>query len=383
MKSIIKLPIINELKHNLEQNLGHIQVILGPRQVGKSTSMIHFLEEEYEHPYIYVSADKVFQASANWLREEWQASREKKALLVIDEVQKIENWSEIIKSLWDEDKKNKRNTKCVLLGSSSLDIQKGLTESLTGRFQLIRAHHWNFHESKEGYKLSFDNFLKYGGYPGSYPLISNQEKWSDYVKHSIIETVIEKDILFNHTVKSPALFKQAFQMLMSYPAQEISYTKLLGQLQDKGNTELIKYYIRLYEGAFLIRALEKFSNNNLKVRSSSPKILPLAPALYFINLLDEYDGVEKGRVFELIVGAQLVRTGHELYYWREKNNEVDYILKKGRKIWAIEVKSGRKKSEKGLELFKQTYPSAHLIIITPENYLEFEKNPIAFLENLS
>lgn len=380
MKNLVNLRIIDELEASLSLQSELIQVILGPRQVGKTTSILHFLENKYKNPSHYVSADKIFQNSSSWIREEWQKATAGNALLVIDEVQKVENWAEVIKSLWDESKKNQKRIRCVLLGSSSLEIQKGLTESLTGRFKLIRAHHWNYHESKSGYNLTFDEYLKFGGYPGSYPMIKDEVEWSNYVKTSIIETVIEKDILLNHTVKSPSLFKQAFEMIVSYPAQEISYTKLLGQLQNKGNTEIIKYYLRLYEGAFLVKTLEKFSTNKLKVKSSSPKILPLAPALYYLNVLDEYRTDEKGRVFELIVGAQLVRTGYDLFYWREKNDEVDYILKKGRKIWAIEVKSGRRLKSQGIEKFKELFPSATLVIITKENYLEFEKDPMAFLE---
>ena len=382
MNKLIKLPIINELKKALSQDLGHIQVILGPRQVGKTTAVLQYLENEHQGPYHYVSADKVFNGSASWLREQWQIAAEKKALLVVDEVQKVVNWAEVIKSQWDANKRNKTRFQCVLLGSSSLDLQKGLTESLTGRFKLIRAHHWNAHESKEGYGLDFEGFLKFGGYPGSYPFLPNTKEWASFVKHSIIETVIEKDILFNHTVKSPGLFKQAFEILVSYPAQEISYTKLLGQLQDKGNTDLIKYYIRLYEGAFLIRTLDKYSGHAVKTRSSSPKILPLAPALFFLNLLDEYSASERGRAFELVVGAQLVRTGMELFYWREKNYEVDYVVKSGRTLWAIEVKSGRQRSALGLEKFKSAFPQAKLLMITPENYPLFESNPTSFLEGI-
>ena len=264
------------------------------------------------------------------------------------------------------------------MGSSSLDLQRGLTESLTGRFQLISAFHWNYHESQEGYDLTLDEYMKFGGYPGSYTLI-NKESWGQYLKNSIVETVIEKDILKNHTVKSPALFKQAFELLISYPAQEISYTKLLGQLQNSGNTELIKHYIRLYEGAFLLKALEKFSTSAIKVRSSSPKILPLCPAFYYSNILDEYAPAEKGRVLELMVGAQLVRTGLELYYWREGQNEVDFVVKKGKRIWAVEVKSGRKRGLLGLENFLAKYPGSKAVIITLENYLDFEKDPKTFL----
>jgi predicted AAA+ superfamily ATPase len=382
MKKLIRLNIIKELSSSLSSENNLIQVILGPRQVGKTTTTLHFLEKEFKGIYVYASADKVFNSDYSWLLELWQEARNKKALLVIDEIQKIENWAEAVKALWDEDKRNKNPIRCVLLGSSSLEIQKGLTESLTGRFSLIRAYHWNFRESKEGYGLNFEEFLMYGGYPGSYPVIKDQGKWAEYLRHSIIETVIEKDILLNHTVKSPALFKQAFDLLISYPAQEISYTKLLGQLQDKGNTELVKHYIKLYEGAFLLKSLEKYSSSPLRIKSSSPKILPLAPSLYFLNILEGYTGEERGRVFELCVGAQLVRTGLDLFYWRDKNDEVDFILKRGRSLWAIEVKSGRKKSTRGLEKFKASFPSARVVIITPENYEEFEKDPIVFLEKL-
>lgn len=382
MKEPIILPIINELEANLEAKNPFIQVILGPRQVGKTTSVLHYIEKNYREYSHYVSADTVFQSSSLWIREAWQEATISNKILVIDEVQKIPNWAEAIKSLWDEGKKNKKIIKCILLGSSSLEIQRGLTESLAGRFQLIRAYHWNYFESHLGYGLSFDEYLKFGGYPGSYPLISNQEGFSQYVKNSIVEAVIEKDILLNQTVKSPALFKQAFDLLSSYPAQEISYTKLLGQLQNKGNTELIKYYLKLYEGAFLVKVLEKFSTNKLKIRSSSPKILPLAPVFYFLNIQDDYRDNEKGRVFELIVGAQLVRTGCELFYWREGSDEVDYVLKKGRKIWAIEVKSGSHHNSKGLEKFKALFPEAKQVIITFENYQKFELDPLAYLESI-
>lgn len=379
MKKIINLNFINNLDRNLKSENKLIQVILGPRQVGKTTTILNYLETNYNEKAIYVSADKVFQSNALWLQEQWQKAQIEKKLLVIDEIQKCENWAEVIKSLWDQAKLQKKQIQCVLLGSSSLEIQKGLTESLTGRFQLITTYHWNYSESKDGYDLSFEDFLKFGGYPGSYPFIKDQE-WINYVRNSIITTVIEKDILQYQNVKSPSLFKQAFDILMAYPAQEISYTKLLGQLQDKGNTDLIKYYIRLYEGAFLIKALEKFSNKAVITKSSTPKILPLAPCLYYLTILDSYSPEEKGRVFELLVGAQLVRTGEELYYWREKNNEVDYVLKRGKKIWAIEVKSGYKKNSKGLDAFKKKFPTAKLVIITLENYLQFEENVIGFLE---
>lgn len=382
MKSLIKPPFIAKLEQNL-LNASLIQVLLGPRQVGKTTSILYFLEHEYKNQFHYVSADKVLNSDHSWIREHWQTARSKESLLVIDEIQKVSSWAETIKALWDEEKRRKNPIKCILLGSSSLDIQRGLSESLTGRFQLVQAHHWNAAESFAGYGLSFDEFLKYGGYPGSYDLRSNNDEWVSYLRTSILSTVIEKDILLNNTVKSPALFRQAFDIIMSYPAQEISYTKLLGQLQDRGNTDLVKNYLRLYEGAYLLRVLEKYSGKAIKTKTSSPKILPLCPAMFFVEFQDDYGPNEKGHVFELIVGAQLNRTGLPLFYWREGQDEVDYVLTKGKTIWAIEVKSGRRKSTKGLSAFQRNYPSARLAIITVDKYVEFEKDPLAYLEKIS
>jgi uncharacterized protein len=383
MKSFIKLPFIHVIENNLASESSFLQVILGPRQVGKTTSILYYLEHIYKEAHLYVSADKVMNSDHTWIRECWQKARAEGALLVVDEIQKIDQWAETIKSLWDEEKRRQQPIKCILLGSSSLDIQRGLSESLTGRFQLIQAHHWNAAESLAGYGISFEEFLKYGGYPGSYDLRSQQEEWISYIRTSILSTVIEKDILLNNTVKSPALFKQAFDIIMSYPAQEISYTKLLGQIQEKGNTDLVKHYLRLYEGAYLLRALEKYSGKALKTRTSSPKILPLCPSMYFLELQEDYGPTERGHVFELIVGAQLNRTSLPLYYWREGQDEVDYVLVKGKTIWAIEVKSGRRKSSKGLEAFRKKFPTARLAIITMDVYPSFEKNPMAYLDKIS
>ena len=379
MKSAIFLPFINQLAERIEAGASLVQVILGPRQVGKTTTTLKLLEERYNTTSIYVTADSVFNPDASWLRSHWHQALQEQKILVIDEIQRCYNWAETIKGLYDETRRLKKRLTCILLGSSSLQIQKGLSESLTGRFQLIRVPHWNSAESQRGYGLSFEAFLHHGGYPGSYDLIGTED-WYDYVKNSIIATVIEKDILQFNKVKNPALFRQAFELIISYPAQEISYTKLLGQLQDKGNVDLIKHYINLYEGAYLIKALEKYSPKPIKIKSSSPKIIPLAPALAFLQIRAAYSSEERGRVFEALVGAQLIRTGEDVFYWRDGVHEVDFVLKKGRTIWAIEVKSGRKKRSSGLTAFQKRVPNSKLVVITPDNYLRFEGDPMGFLE---
>ena len=369
----IQLPFVDLLKTALgNQQTSLIQVVIGPRQVGKTTGIKQLLSELPESSHRYASADGIINYSPSWVFELWQEALSSKStrLLVIDEIQKVENWSETIKKLWDAQQGNPRQLQLVLLGSSSLHIQKGLSESLAGRFFVHRVFHWNAEESRQAYDLSLDEYLLYGGYPGSYPFIPSTEQWLNYMTESIITPVIGKDILSQARVKSPALFKQCFDLVCAYPAQEVSYTKLLGQLQDKGNTDLVKHYLALFENAFLIKQLFKFSNRQLKTRTSSPKLLPLCPALFSTQLDADLNNEELGRAFELAIGAALLRLPGHLYYWREKNNEVDYVYQYGKKLVAIEVKSGRKKSAKGLMKFCETFPNATPLIITRDNFTE-------------
>ena len=255
-----------------------IQVILGPRQIGKTTTIQQFCERLKKKPYHSVSAEGV--ESPFWISEQWQKAKEHDAILIIDEIQKVPNCSEMIKKLWDEDKKRRKKTKCILLGSSSLSLNKGLSESLAGRFELIRMHHWGAQESKDLAKLSLEDFLVYGGYPGSYQFLKQKQRWVEFIRGSIIESVLGKDILLQAKVKSPALFRQAFYLLTSYPAQVVSYNKLLGQLQDKGNIDQIKYYIELLESAFLIKTIPKYSGGELRKKISSAGGINYIQAMY-------------------------------------------------------------------------------------------------------
>ncbi len=375
-------PFVALLEKRLYGDQPLIQVLVGPRQVGKTTGMRQLLAR-YPHNNHYANADDLLVTDRTWLLEQWQKALllGDGTLLVIDEVQKIPNWSETLKSLWD---KNPRKLRVVVLGSSSLQIQTGLTESLAGRFELTRIYHWTYTELKNSFGYDFERFLLYGGYPGSVSYEDDYDRWYAYLKDSIVEAVIGKDILLNRKVGNPALFRQAFEILCRYPAQEISYTKLLGQLQDKGNTDLIKYYIELYAGAFLIYPLEKYSAKGWLTRSSSPKILISCPALYTMiegpRALDDPD--RRGRVFELAVGAQLLQLPGELFYWREKNAEVDFIHQYQGTLYAIEVKSGRRKSAKGLEAFVKQFPHACPVILTADNFSLFSEDPRKFLAAL-
>ncbi|MFA7405501.1 MAG: ATP-binding protein [Pelobacteraceae bacterium] len=375
-------PFVAQLEKRLSGEPPLIQVLIGPRQVGKTTGMRQLLAR-YSGPSLYANADDLLVTDRTWLLEQWQKALllGDGTLLVIDEIQKITNWSETLKSLWD---KHPRRLRLVVLGSSSLQLQSGLTESLAGRFELTRIFHWTYTELQKAFGYDLERFLLYGGYPGSVPYEGEYDRWYAYLKDSIVESVIGKDILQNRKVGKPALFRQAFEILCRYPAQEISYTKLLGQLQDQGNTDLIKYYIELYAGAFLIQPLAKYSAKGWLTRSSSPKILVSCPALYTMtegpHVLDNPE--RRGRVFELAVGAELLQLPGELFYWREKNAEVDFVYRYQGRLYAIEVKSGRNKSAKGLEEFMKQFPDSCPVILTMENFPRFSADPRQFLVSL-
>jgi predicted AAA+ superfamily ATPase len=383
MTKLYERSFVAQLDKRLSAGQPLIQVLIGPRQVGKTTGVKQLLSR-YPYATHYANADDILTTDRTWLIEQWQKAllSGKKTLLVIDEIQKVSNWSETVKSLWDNAPKALR---VIILGSSSLQLQKGLTESLAGRFELIRTHQWTFDELKCAFKYDLDRYLMYGGYPGAVAYENEFDRWYAYLKDSIIESVVGKDILLNHKVGNPALFRQAFEILCRYPAQEISYTKLLGQLQEKGNTDLVKYYIELYSGAFLIHPLEKYSAKNYLSRGSSPKMLVSCPALYTMHEGPQVlaDPEKRGRIFEAAVGTQLLQLPGDLYYWREKQKEVDFVYKYQGLIYAVEVKSGRRKLSRGLNAFMEKFPNAHPVIITPENFAQFSENSRNFLDSIA
>jgi predicted AAA+ superfamily ATPase len=374
---------VADLEERFRSREALIQVLIGPRQVGKTTGVKQLLERRHA-PFCYANADDLLVSDRTWLLEQWQKALAlgDGSLLIIDEIQKVPNWAETIKGLWDS---QPARLQVLLLGSSALQLHGGLKESLAGRFELTRVMHWRYAELRHAFGYDLTRYLTFGGYPGAVPFENDAERWYAYMKESIVEAVIGKDILQNRKVANPALFRQAFEILCHYPAQEISYSKLLGQLQDRGNTDLVKYYIELYGGAFLIHALQKYSAKAWLARSSSPKMIPSCPALHTMatGKMDPTDPEQRGRVFELAVGAELLQLPGDTFYWREKQAEVDFVYQCQGRLHAIEVKSGRQKSAKGLDSFLGKFPTATRTIITPENFPQFSENPRNFLAQLA
>ena len=367
-------------QRTLEKRLGEkfplLQILLGPRQVGKTTAAQAILRNWPGHK-IMISADAPTPPKPDWIRLHWEAMRSggDGTLLIVDEVQKVPGWSEQIKILFDADR-GKRDLRILLLGSSSLFLQRGLSESLAGRFELVQAPHWSFSDFSKCFDWDFQTYLQYGAYPGAVNFAGDEERWRSYILNSIIEPVLGKDILGLQPVSNPALFRQAFEVAVQYPAQVISLQKILGQLQDRGNAATIKHYLNLMEQCFLLRTLQKYTGSVVQSRSSSPKIVVLNQALihaYQSQARMDKDGCWRGFVFESVVGAHLARIPNsELFYWKEGSDEVDYVLKTPRELLAIEIKSGKEVPvTKGLIKFSKRYPKARCEVWDYDRCLSF------------
>ncbi len=354
-----------------------MQVLAGPRQVGKSTLMRQVLEEA-PIPYSMEVADAIDPSDSDWIRRVWEGARttmalrgEPERLLVIDEIQKIDNWSEVVKREWDEDTRKHVNLKVVLLGSSRLLLKRGLTESLAGRFELIRLGHWSYREMHDAFGVTLDEYIYFGGYPGAAHMISDERRWRRYIKDSLVAPAIEKDVLMTSNIYKPALMKQLFELGSGYSAEILSLTKLMGQLQDAGNVTTLASYLEILDQCALLTGLRKYAHDDARKRGSIPKYQVYNNALLTAYkgrsyLTDRADTRLWGRWVESAIGAHLLsmteELGYEVYYWREpardkagKDREVDFIIVRDGEATAIEVKSGRRGMNSGLPAFVEAF----------------------------
>jgi len=367
-----------QLTARLKEPRKFIQVLMGPRQVGKSTLTDQVLQK-LKLPYLSVSADGVPNTGDIWLEQQWEAARllhqnsgSSDFILAIDEIQKISNWSEIAKKLWDEDTRKKRNMKVILLGSSRLLLQQGLTESLAGRFETTYLGHWSFTEMQEAFAFTPEQYVWFGGYPGAATLVSDEDRWKKYVNDALIETSISKDILMLTRVDKPALLRKLFELGCLYSGQILSYTKIVGQLQDAGNTTTLSHYLHLLNTAGLLAGIEKFTGEELRQRSSSPKFQVHNTALLTVQQAASLAEIQQrpdvwGRWVESAIGAHLVNhqlsEGYTVHYWRHRNDEIDFVLTKKGKVIGIEVKSGATQKAKGMDAFKKQHEPDKVLLV--------------------
>lgn len=364
------------LRQRLAEPRRFIQVVAGPRQVGKTT-LVQQVVEEAGNSVHFASADEPAPQGTAWIAAQWEVARLKAdsndAVLVLDEVQKIPGWSETVKRLWDEDTRKRVNLRVVLLGSAPLLVQQGLTESLAGRFEVIRLPHWSFTEMEAAFGWSLDQYVFYGAYPGAASLIGEPERWRGYILDSLIETTISRDVLLLTRVDKPALLRQLFDLGCRYSGQILSYNKMLGQLQDAGNTTTVAHYLSLLAGAGMLTGLQKYAGSEVRSRSSSPKLQVFNMALLTAQARLDFNTARQdsemwGRLTESAVGAHLANGAaigsFELFYWREGNREVDFVVRRGKQVTAIEVKTGKPRDGRsGLQAFADAFGKVRLLIV--------------------
>ncbi len=373
--------------------------LFGPRQSGKTTIVRQTLRR-INVPHIYLAVDEpetsdfrittalgpsTFREAprrdSDWLVRHWQEARLQAErapngfVLVLDEIQKLDGWSETVKGLWDADRARRLPMHVVILGSAPLLMQRGLSDSLAGRFETIRIPHWSFYEMAQAFEYDLPQYLYFGGYPGASGLVSDQERWRDYILAALIETNIERDLLSMTRVDKPALLKQLFELATAYSGQILSFNKMLGQLTDAGNTTTLARYLELLESAGLLVGLQQYANQPVRSRASSPKLNVLNTALMTAGSGYSFEEAQAdrsywGRIVESAAGAHLLNTASSdirVHYWRQSPLEVDFVLQKGRRLLAFEIKSGPSDGDqRGLHEFRERYQAEGTYVVGPE-----------------
>jgi len=380
METEFRRSLFSTLRKRMGEPRRFLQVLAGPRQAGKTT-LARQLAEDLAIPSHYASADEPTLQDRAWLNQQWDIARaltrDRKsiqiALLIIDEIQKVQGWSETVKRLWDEDTATRVPLLVLISDSSPLLMQRGLTESLAGRFEIIPVPHWSYAEMKEAFGWSPDQYVYFGGYPGAASLIVEEERWRQYVVDSLIETTVSRDILLMTRVDKPALLRRLFLLACEYSGQVLSYQKMLGQLQDAGNTVTLAHYLDLLKGAGLVAGMSKYSGQRVRQRGSSPKLQVLNTALMSALARTSFAHIHAdrnrwGRLVESAVGAHLLNsaigTGIEVQYWLDCNREVDFVLVAGDAVVGIEVKSGRRETAlPGMASFARTFPVKRQLLV--------------------
>lgn len=369
---------IKELESRIEEPRRRIQVVSGPRQVGKSTMVDQFFKESHV-PGMQTSADAISPSDTYWISEVWETARSRmknqnldEYLLVIDEIHKLNNWSEAVKKEWDQDTLDGTNIKVILLGSSRLLLKDGLTESLAGRFELIRMPHWSFSEMKEAFGMSVEQYIYFGGYPGAASYINDERRWARYIKDGIVAPAIEKDVIQTKNIYKPTLMKRLFELGCEYSGEELSLNKMLGELQDAGNVTTLAGYLSTLDESRLLCGMHKYASDNARKYNSVPKMMVYNNALFSasagISFKKAYTTPRFwGRWVESAVGAHLLNQADEydykLYYWRERDDEVDFVIEYNRECIAIEVKSGKRTNNKGLGIFREKYHPVQSLVV--------------------
>ena len=390
--------LVDTVVGRLAERPNRIVAVFGPRQTGKTTTVRQALQQ-IEQESLYLSVDELQQPGlpspsgpesaetvpllpqvrdVEWLVRNWEEARRRADqhgqgfVLVLDEIQRIRGWSSVVKGLWDADRARGRHMHVVLLWSAPLLTQSGLNETMAGRFEIVRVAHWSFPEMSSAFGLTLPEYLYFGGYPGAAEYIRDPDRWREYVLHALVEPNIERDIFEMTRVDKPVLLKRLFELGAAYSGQILSYNKMVGHLQDAGNTTTLARYLKLLSGVGLLTGLPKHTAQPVQRKESSPKLTVLNTALMTAGSGYSFDQAQTDRTFwgwlvVSAVGAHLFNSatsGIKLRYWREKSREVDFVLQRGPTLLAIEVKSGPRRSGiSGLDEFAKRFETDRTLLV--------------------
>jgi uncharacterized protein len=376
-------PIARVLGTRLAETPQRLQILAGPRQVGKTTLIQQVLANRPSASCYYVAADDPSRPEAaiynrpslhtapatsgvaslaDWLRESWELAERRASawhesehpsakqlpfVLVFDEIQRVPQWSSDVKGLWDRARERGVRMHVVLLGSAPLLVQQGLNESLAGRYELVRVTHWSFAEMNDAFGFTLDQYIHFGGYPGGASLIHDEERWRAYIRDALIEPSIEKDVLAMSRVDKPAMLRRLFELGCDYSGQIVSLVKV-GRTLGEGHTLTLAHHLTLLGHAGLLAGLHKYAAQAIRQRNSPPKFQVHNNALITAGATYGFDDARAdrsywGRLVESAVGAHLVTSADadtRIHYWREADMEVDFIVECRGRLAAIEVKSG-------------------------------------------
>jgi uncharacterized protein len=408
-------PVARVLAGRLSEAPERIQILAGPRQVGKTTLVDQLLnrasrpvasrtllaaEASPAGAHAAVDWERPSQIGADWLVAQWvRAEAKAKAwdeskhpnagttpfVLAIDEVQRLPQWSSLIKGLWDRTRALGFSMHVLLLGSSPLLMQQGLTESLLGRYEVLRLGHWSFDEMNTAFGLTLDQFLYFGGFPGSARYIEDETRWRTYVRESLIAPNIERDVFEMFRVDKPALLRELFSLGCAYSGQILALDKAKGRLG--GHTLTLSHQLTLLSHAGLLTGLHKYAGQLVRQRKSPPKFMVHNTALMSAMGSHGFDEARAdrshwGRVVESAVGAHMINTADGdtlLHYWRDGDDEVDFVVERRGRLTAIEVKSRPDAvRHRGLEEFQRRQPSSRTLLVGGDDLPlgEFLRRPV-------
>lgn len=375
---------------------GRIQLLTGPRQVGKTTLLLE-LAGDLGDTAVYAAADGPEASLPGFWERLWQrveegAGRHGRAVLLLDEAHVLDDWAARLKGRWDRVRRTRLPVHVVATGSSALRLATASRESLAGRFERTTLGHWDARALSDVFGMdplaAAEEVVRYGAYPGALEYrgwrpsaraaaarhrAPDEGRWRAYVRDAILEPAIGRDLLALAQVRKPGLLRQVFGVCIASPAQVVSLQKIQGQLQDRGALETVAHYLALLEEAFLVAPLPKFAATAARQRASPPKLVTLSNALLAAGSAappSPTDGPADafGAWVENACLAHAWNAGQRVRYWREEPLEVDAVIDGDWGRWAVEVKTGRFREGdlKGLLEFTRRHSAYTPLLVADE-----------------